>query len=221
LADGGTPSRLLLTFISILVILGLVTATQHSATTAASDQRFPYYTINVSPQSLSVIPGSTTRAAITVTSLNGFRATTQCGSAWWGHLDLSATVSSSATSGLSAVVNPSCLTLKSDQTVNATLVVSAAGLAALGRYNVIVGVGFQVSPSGWSAGSSTTVLVTIVSDGHLPTILTTALAGGAVAAGAISGVVLVRREVHSVKRHDDSGALRATTQRQTGLRIYH
>jgi len=220
LADGGTLSRLLLTFISILAILGVVTATQHSATSAASDQRFPYYTINVSPLTLTVIPGSTTRAAITIMSLNGFRATTQCGSAWWGHLDLSATVSSSATSGLSAVVNPSCLILKSDQTVNATLVVSAASLAALGRYNVTVAVGFQVSPSGWSAGLSTTVLVTIVSDGHLPTIMITALAGGAVAAGAISGIVLVRREVHSVKRHDDSGALRAT-ERQTGLWIYH
>jgi len=220
LADGGTLSRLLLTFISILAILGVATATQHSATTAASDQQFPYYTINVSPQSLNVIPGSTTRAAITVTSLNGFRATTQCGSAWWGHLDLSATVSSSATSGLSAVVNPSCLTLNSDQTVNATLVVSAASLAALGRYNVTVAVGFRVFPSGWAAGLSTTVFVTIVSDGHLPTILITALAGGAVAAGAISGIVLVRREVRSAKRHDDSGALRAT-ERQTGLWIYH
>ncbi len=220
MTDGGTLSRLFLSFISILAILGVVTATQHSATTAASDQRFPYYTINVSPLSLSVILGSTTRVAITVTSLNGFRATTPCSSAWWGHLDLSATVSSSSTSGLSAVVNPSCLTLNSDQTVNATLVVSAASLAALGRYNVTVAVGFRVSPSGWSAGLSTTVFVTIVSDGHLPTILITALAGGAVAAGAISGNVLVRREVHSIKRHDDSGALRAT-ERQTGLWIYH
>jgi hypothetical protein len=133
-------------------------------------------------------------------------------------LDLSATVSSSATSGLSAVVNPPCLTLKSDKTANATLVVSAASLAALGRYDVTVSVGFQVSPSGWSAGSSTTVLVTILSDGHLPTILSTALAGGAVAAGAISGIVLFRRGVHSVKRHDDSGALRAT-ERQTGAKL--
>jgi hypothetical protein len=210
LADASTLSRLLLTCISILAILGAVTATQHSVTTAAPNQQFQYYTINVSPLSLTVIPGSTTQAVITVTSLNGFQATTQCGSAWWGHLDLSATISSSSTSGLSAVVNPSCLTLKSDQTVNATLVVSAASLAALGRYNVTVGVGFQVSPSGWSAGRSTTVLVTIVSDGHLPTILSTALAAGAVAAGAISGIVLVRRGVHSVKRRDDWEALSAT-----------
>jgi hypothetical protein len=218
LAFGGTLSRLLLTLISILAILVAVTATQHGATTAASEQQFPYYTISVSPLSLTVVPGSTTQAAITITSLNGFSATTQCGSAWWGHLDLSATVSSSATSGLSAVVNPPCLTLKSDKTANATLVVSAASLAALGRYNVTVSVGFQVSPSGWSAGTSTTVLVTILSDGHLPTTLSTALAGGAVAAGAISGIVLVRRGVHSGKIHDDSGRLRAT-ERRTGLGI--
>jgi hypothetical protein len=210
LAFGGTLSRLLLTLMSILAILGVVTATQHSSTTAASDQQFQYYSISVSPLSLTVVPGSTTQAAITITSLNGFSVTTQCGSAWWGHLDLSASVSPSGTSGLSAIVNPSCLTLKSDQTVNATLVVSAATLSAIGRYNVTVAVGFQVSPSGWSAGRSTTVLVTIVSDGHVPTILSTALAGGAIAAGAISGIVLVRRGVRSGKRHDDSGALRAT-----------
>jgi hypothetical protein len=220
LVFGGPVSRLLLTLISILAILGAVTATQHSAITAALDQQFPYYTINVSPLSLTVTPSSTTEAVITVTSLNGFQATSQCGSAWWGHLDLSATVSSSSTSGLSAVVNPSCLTLNLGQTVNATLVVSAGSLAALGRYNVTVSVGFQVSPSGWSTGRSTTVLVTIVSDGHLPTIPSAALAVGAVAAGAISGTVLVRRGVPSVKRHDDSRALRAT-ERQTGLRIYH
>ncbi len=220
MADASTLSRPLLTLISILALLGAVTATQHSATTAAPDQQFQYYTINVSPLSLTVIPGSTTQTAVTVTSLNGFQATTQCGSAWWGHLDLSATVSSSATSGLSAIANPPCLTLKSGQTVNATLVVSAASLTALGRYNVTVSVGFQVSPSGWSAGRSTTVLVTIVSDGHLPTILSTELAAGAVAAGAISGIVLVRRGVHSAKRHGDSEALSAT-ERQTGLRIAH
>jgi len=212
-------SRLLLALISILAILDVVTATQHIATTAAFDQQFQYYTISVSPLSLTVIPGSTTQVAIIITSLNGFSATTQCGSAWWGHLDLSANVSPSATSGLSAVVNPSCLTLKSDQTVNATLVVSADTLSALGRYNVTVAVGFQVSPSGWSAGRSTTVLVTIVSDGHLPTILSAALAGGAIAAGAISGIVLVRRGVHPVKRHDDSGALRVI-EVQMVLRIY-
>jgi len=193
LADGDTIYRLLLTLISVLAILGAVTATQPRATTAAPDRQFPYYTISASPASLIVVRGSTTQVAITITSLNGFQATTQCGSAWWGHLDLNPSVPPSSTSGLSAVVNPSCLTLKPGQTVNATLVVNAASLVALGRYNVTVAVGFRVSPSGWSAGTSTTVLVTIVSDGHLPTILSTALAGGAIAAGVISGFVLVRR----------------------------
>jgi hypothetical protein len=90
-------------------------------------------------------------------------------------------------------VNPSCLTLNPDETVNATLLVGAASLATLGRYNVTIVVGFQVSPSGWSGGTSTKILVTVVSDGHLSTILSNALAGGAIAAGLISGFVLVRR----------------------------
>ena len=218
MADGGSVSRLLLTLVSVVAVLGVVTATQQNAATVSPDRPFPYYSVKVSPSSLTVIPGWTTQAAIIITSLNGFRATTPCGSAWWGHLHLGATVSSSATSGLSAVVNPLCLTLESDQTVNATLVVSAPSLAALGKYNVTVSVGFQVSPSGWSAGRSATVLVMIISDGHVPTILTTALAGVAVAAGAISGVVLVRGGMRSAKRHEDR-PLRAS-ERETCLRIH-
>ena len=205
MADGAAISRLLLTFLSVLAILGAVTATQHNVIAAAPDQQFPYYAVNANPASLIVIRGSTTQAAITITSLNGFRAPTKCGSAWWGHLDLSASVSPSSTSGLSADVNPSCLTLNPDETVNATLLIGAASLAALGTYNVTIVVGFQVSPSGWSAGTSTTVLVTIVSDGHLSTILSTALAGGAIAAGVFSGFVLVRRRAQvPLSQHDDS-----------------
>src|SRR3989442_3700378 len=59
---------------------------------------------------------------------------------------------------------PSCLTLRSGETAAATLVVSTTGLEAPGINHVIVSVGFRVSPSGWSAGTSTTVLVHIIPD---------------------------------------------------------
>ena len=88
--------------------------------------------------------------------------TRQCGSAWWGHLNLRASVSLSTTLGLEAVVNPTCLTLKSGGTTTATLVVSATRLVVPSVYSVTVSVEFQVSPSGWSSGSSTVVSVHVI-----------------------------------------------------------
>ena len=164
MADARLLRVLLVASISILAVLGATITTQNKAPTELSAQQSPYYTLNAVPGSLTLMQGSTARAVITITSLNGFSETTRCGSAWWGHLDLRASVSPSTTLGLFAVVNPSCLTLRSGETATETLVVSTIGLEALGINHVTVSVGFRVSPSGWSAGSSTTVWVHIIPD---------------------------------------------------------
>lgn len=155
---------LLVASISILAALGATITTQNRVPTDLPFQQSPYYTLNAVPGSLTLMQGSTIQSVITITSLNGFSETTRCGSAWWGHLDLRASVSPSTTLGLFAVVSPSCLTLRSGETATATLVVSTTGLEAPGINHVIVSVGFRVSPSGWSSGSSTTVLVHIIPD---------------------------------------------------------
>lgn len=149
-------------FISILVILGATIVTQNKVTTEVPTQQLPYYAFNTTPESLTVMQDSTTHAMIRIHSLNGFSETTQCGSAWCGHLNLRASVSPSTTLDLLAVVNPTCLTLKSGETATATLVVSATRLVVPGVYYVIVSVEFQVSPSGWSSGSSTIVSVHVI-----------------------------------------------------------
>ena len=151
--------------ISTIAVLTTTIATQNRVPTELSIQQSRYYTLNAVPGSLTVMQDSTAHAVITITSLNGFSETTQCGSPWWGHLNLRASVSPSRILlGLSALVNPSCLTLRSGETATATLDVSATALEAPGIYHVIVTVWFQVSPSGSSSGSSTIVSVHVIPD---------------------------------------------------------
>src|SRR5206468_12599566 len=164
LADARLLRVLLAASISILAVLGATITTQNRVPTDLSVQQSPYYTLDAVPGSLTLMQGSTAQAVITITSLNGFSETTRCGSALWGHLDLRASVSPSAILRPFAVVNPPCLTLKSGETAAATLVVSTTGLEAPGINHVSVSVGFRVSPSGWSAGSSTAILVHIIPD---------------------------------------------------------
>ena len=164
MADARLLRVLLVASISILAVLGATITTQNRVPTNLSPQQSPYYTLDAVPGSLTLMQGSTAQAVITITSLNGFSETTRCGSVWWGHLDLRASVSPSTTLGPFAVVNPPCLTLRSGETATATLVVSTTGLEVSCINHVIVSVGFRVSPSGWSAGSSTTVLVHIIPD---------------------------------------------------------
>ena len=161
MADSRVLRVLLVAFISALAILGTTIVTQNRVTTEVPFQQSRYYTLNVIPGSLTLRQDSTAHAVITITSLNGFFETSQCGS-WWGHLNLRASVSYSTTLGLSAVVNPTCLTLKSGETATATLAVSATRLVVPGVYYIAVSVRFQTSPSGWSSGSSTTVLVYVI-----------------------------------------------------------
>ena len=162
LVDSRLFRILLVVFISALAVLGTTIATQDRVTTEVPFQQSRYYTLKVVPGSLTLRQDSTTQAVIAITSLNGFSETRECGSAWWGHLNLRASVSHSTTLDLLAVVNPTCLTLKSGETATATLVVSATRLVVPGVYHFTVSVGFQVSPSGWSSGSSTVVSVHVI-----------------------------------------------------------
>lgn len=162
MADSRLLRILLVALISTIAVLTTTIATQNRVPTELSIQQSRYYTLNAVPGSLTVMQDSTAHAVITITSLNGFSETTQCGSPWWGHLNLRASVSHSTTLDLLAVVNPTCLTLKSGETATATLVVSATRLVVPGVYHFTVSVGFQVSPSGWSSGSSTVVSVHVI-----------------------------------------------------------
>ena len=164
MADSRLLRILLAAFIFALAVLGTTIGTQDRVTNEVPFHQSRYYTLNVVPGSLTVRQDSTAQAVITITSLNGFSETTQCGSAWWGHLNLRARVSPSTTLGLFAVVNPGCLTLRSGETATATLVVSTTRLVVPGLYCITVSVGFQVSPSGWSSGSSTIVSVHVTPD---------------------------------------------------------
>ncbi len=190
--------------ISLLTVFGAVAAVQSGIVeptkpladsivlTVVQDQSYPSYAVSASPTSLIVTTGSTVSAAITIISLNGFSAVTPCGSAWWGNLNLVAQVTPSTTSGPALGMKPSCLALNSGGTAFTTLVVTTAALTRPGSYTIIVVASFQVSPSGWVTGRSTTVLVTVVQDVYLVPAMLTVMVMIAAAIGGVAAIVLVR-----------------------------
>ncbi len=116
----------------------------------------PDYNVSVSPASLTIGPGFSATTTVTVTSLNGFAATTACTS-WWGNLDIQA----NSPNSLAASASPACINLKSNQTSSTTLTVTASPQTTPGNYRVTVSASFQVSPSGWTTWRSTNVLITV------------------------------------------------------------
>ena len=105
-----------------------------------------------------------------------------------GHLVISTRVSPSGSSAPSARIDPSCITLNPNATSSASLTVTTTAFTQPGDYNVIVVVGFTVSPSGWSTSRASTVLVTVTRNGYAgPVIASLGIVG------AVVSVIIVRK----------------------------
>ncbi len=152
------------------------------------DAAYPNYSVATSPGSLVLAQGSTASATVTLQSFNGFSTSTQCNGAWWGNLAISTRVSPSGSSAPSARVDPSCITLNPNATSKASLTVATMPFTQPGDYNVTVIAGFTVSPSGWSTGRVSTILVTVSPNVYVGPVIV-----GLGIAGAVASVILVRK----------------------------